>query len=945
MIVHRLRTEHQTDPLGIDTRRPRLSWELLDDRRSVMQAAYQVAVAPTVEALLSRVGLYWDSGRVDSDASLDIVYAGDPVCSRQRYFWTVRVWTESDGEPSEWASPAVWEMGLLDEADWVARWVEPVQRPAIGEAPISPGDVVEGRARIEADHALLNPAQYMRRSFSIVGEIARARIYATAHGVYELELNGARVGRQELAPEYTAVDEYLMYQTYDVTQLVREGANVVGAVVADGWYAGRLGITGASANWGDRLGLLMQLEITLADGGRITVGTDESFCSSTGPIRYADLLIGEKYDARLEQSRWSTADFDPSSWVPVRTASFPLANLVAHYGEPLRVIAEIPAMGVMTTPDGGAVVDFGQNIAGHIRMRVSGPAGAEVVLEHSQTLDSAGNFFLNILGRNNENRDVYVLKGDGREEFEPRLTYHGFRYVKVTGYPGTIDPRDFLAIAVSSVEEPAAYFSSTSPALNQLHNNVQWTMRSNLFSVPTDNPDRERAGWAGDLQIILPTAAQLFEIQPFLTRWFRNMVLEQFDDGLVPMVVPYFSGYRRDLGDPAGIHTYAGWGDVAVIGPWLTYLAYGDIELLAETYDAGEKWLAYVATVAEGTLTDDDRSDPDRALLWRATAFHFGDWLTPSSTTVNEHGLYGAANNFANVELVPTLYFAYSSDVMVRIAAVLGREEDSRRYAEQAAAIRRGFGKAFVTDDRRLSQDTQGMYVLALQFEMVESELRPHFVNRLVDLIRANGSRLDTGFLSTAYLLPLLCDEGHETLAFDLLLQESAPSWLYQVRKGATTVWELWTAVQESGDVTRISQNQPGLSTVGDFLHRYVGGVRPDAPAYKRIIIEPRIDTRVGGADVRVRVPYGWVASRWERSDGAFRIEVEVPPNTTAVVRMPRGVRDVHEGDIAVSEAAGTAVTLDGEDRVIVEIGSGAWAFTGRFEASARPGESVVAVV
>lgn len=927
VVLDDLRVEHEKSPLGIDVPRPRLSWKLRGGPRATRQSAYQIIVATSLSDLRQRTRLSWDSGRVSSDQSIGVLYDGEPLRSRAAYFWTVRVWTATNAL-SEWAEPGEWEVGLLEPSDWTAQWVEPSQRPVQPEIHITPDQILDGTVSLEPDLSLLNPAQLVRRDFQLSAGIERARVRATAHGVYELQLNGTRVGDHELAPEYTTADAFLMYQTYDVTELVQPGSNAIGVTLADGWYAGRLGITGASANWGDRLGLLLQIEVTYTDGTTQTVGTDSTFRSSSGAVVYADLLVGQRTDARLEPVGWTLPGFDDSDWNPVQPVDHDLANLAAQVGTPLRAVAELPALEVITTPAGERVLDFGQNIAGHIRMNVQGTAGTEVILDHSQTLDEQGNFFANVLGRNNSSRDVYVLAGGPVETFEPSLTYHGFRYVRVSGYPGRLRPEQFTAVVVSSVSDSSIDFTTGDEDINQLHRNVQWTLRSNLLSVLTDNPDRERAGWTGDLQIVLPTAIQAFELESFLTRWFRNMVLEQLDDGQIPMVVPYFRAYREALsGDNE--HSYAGWGDVAVLAPWTTYLAYGDRRVLEDTYAAAKGWVEYITRIAPGTLTEEDRTDPDKARLWRATAFHFGDWLTPSSTEVTELGLYSASNNFANVELLPTMYFAYSCDVLARIAVVLGEWIDAARYAEQAAQIRAGFVKAFVTDDGRLTRDTQGMYTLALALELVDQDLRPSFVRRLVELIHENGDRLDTGFLSTAHLLPVLSEEGYTRLAYDLLLQTAAPSWLYQVRQGATTIWEHWTAIEETGRVTRISQNQPGLSTVGAFLYGYVSGIRSDSPGYKTALIAPRVDDRLRFASARFESPHGRIATRWELTVDGLQLDVEIPPNTSAKLRMPERLIDVVERGVPAANVDGVLAAYQDGETLVLELGSGSYSFSG----------------
>lgn len=939
--VHALRAEHQSCPVGIDATRPSLSWQITDSPRATLQTGYQVVVGESAQSIQALNDVVWDSGRVDSDRSIGVSYGGPALKSRTRYYWSVRVWTDGpDGTPTEWAEPAYWEMGLLHVDDWCAKWIEPVQRPTQPQPPVAhaEGEDVAHMTGGNTDLTLLNPALLIRRVFTTDRLVERARLYATAHGVYELELNGDRVGDRQLAPEYTAYDKYLMYQTYNVTDLLRDGENVIGATVADGWYAGRLGMMGESINWGDRLGLLLQLEITYSDGSTKIVASDETFTSSSGSVRYADLLVGERYDARLEQPGWSSPGFDASDWTAVEVADHSLDVLVAQHGEPLRVVAEVPAQAVLRSPTGETIVDFGQNVVGHVRLEVAGENGTEITLAHTQTLDADGNYMSNILGVANDNTDVFVLRGGGTETFEPTLTYHSFRYVRVHGYPGDIAPEQLTAVVVSSVAEADGQFRTGNADLNRIHSNVEWTLRSNLFSIPAESPDRERAGFTGDFQVVAPTAVQMFACRALVERWFRNLVAEQFENGLVPLIVPYQKAYREMYDTVKLTPTAAGWGDAAVTAPWTAYRAYGDARILEETYAAGVKWLDYVSVAAAASLSPDDAEDDDLKHLWRNEPdqelrdnggfnfLQFGDWLTPSKATLDKFGFYTIEDAAAVARLVPTMFYAHSADLLGKMAEVLGKDAESRTYADRAAAIRRGFRKAFVGEDGLLIEDVQGMYVLALQFNLVGDDLRPGFARRLGQLIRKNDGRLDTGLLSSGFALPVLSEHGLDDIAYDVIFGDRAPSWLYQVRKGATTMWEMWDAVDEAGASAMVSHNFPGFATVGDWLFRFVGGIRSDAPGYKQIRIDPRMDKRVGFAETRLETPYGPVATRWELEDGERRLDVEIPPNTTATIRLPDDANRVTEGerDVFTSPHISVVSTHSG---VELKVGSGSYRF------------------
>ncbi|TXK84596.1 Bacterial alpha-L-rhamnosidase [Paenibacillus sp. N3.4] len=589
--VGNLRCEYMNNPIGIDIVSPRFSWVLHASRRNVWQTGYQISI-------FNATGTLWDTGKVESDSSVNYEYDGPILLSRHRYYWMVRVWDER-GDVSSWSEAAYWEMGLLSPADWEAKWIEPEQRSVIEEQPMNFYDRAKGL--VPTIYENLHPCQMLRKRFSTGEGIRRARIYATAHGIYELELNGKRVGDQELAPEMTAYDRYLQYQTYDVTELLTTGVNVIGAILADGWYAGRVGLMGDNCQYGDRQALLMQMEIEYEDGSRQTVITDKQFVSSTGPLVYSDLFIGERYDARLEKQDWSLPAYDDSCWIAVHEVQHDRSSLIAAYGEPVRVIMNVKPIRLLITPKGETIVDFGQVIAGRVRMRVRGTAGTIITLEHSEVLDEQGNFLNNIIGRFKDQKDIYVLKGADDEVYEPRFTFHGFRYVKVAGYPGKIDVNDFIGIVLSSDLGLTGDFVCSDERINRLQTNIQWSQRGNMLSIPTDCPQRERAGWTGDIQVFAPTACFNMDVNAFLTRWLRNAAVEQREDGQVPIVVPYLKGYAL-LADLMSTDSSAGWGDACIIVPWVLYNNYGDVRVLKENYEMMVKWVDYIEKSASNPM-------------------------------------------------------------------------------------------------------------------------------------------------------------------------------------------------------------------------------------------------------------------------------------------------------------------------------------------------------
>ncbi|MFC4598350.1 family 78 glycoside hydrolase catalytic domain [Cohnella hongkongensis] len=854
-----LRLENRVNPLGIDRLRPRFSWKLHADRRNIRQSAYRIVVG--IEGLFPETAV-WDSGKIESDQSVFVPYEGPPLQSRVRYCWRVKVWDER-GIESLWSECAWWEMGLLSPADWTAQWIEPEQ--------------------VNASEEQLQPAPLLRREFTVRETVKKARIYATARGLYQLELNGSKVGDQELAPEFSSYENCLQYQTYDVTKLVRVGANALGAMLGDGWHAGRIGLTGDCCSYGDRLSLLLQLEIETVGGSVMTIPSDEQFRCSFGEIVYSDLFIGEMTDARLRQDGWSEPGFDDSNWAQAAPVPFGYDHLTAQYAEPVRAVAAIRPLRIVESPKGETIIDLGQNIAGRMRFRASGPAGTRIVLEHGEILDEQGNFRNNIIGKNKDQKDIFILRGDASEEFEPRFTYHGFRYVKITGYPGVLDPNDFTGIVIGSDLRPSGSFECSDSRINRLQANIVWSQRSNMVSIPTDCPQREKAGWLGDIQAFAPTSCFNMEMYAFLSGWLRNVRFEQLKDGRIPSVVPFTEGFKRFLKQPYG-YSSAGWGDAIVILPWVLYRQYGDLQVLRDNYEAMKKWLEFIRSEA-----------PEE--VWEPAGLHFGDWLIPSlSMGDGEKAIDMRKSAYLTAELVSTCFYAHSARLLADIAELLGKADDALHYRRLNRRIRQAFAKRYVREDGLLTAHFQGIYVLALHMDMLPDRLRDKAVDHLVALIRGNGWKLDTGFVSVPYLLDVLCDNDRQPVAYRLLLQTECPSWLYAVEKGATTIWEAWQAILPDGRATNVSYNHYALGCVGDWLYRRLGGIDKLEPGYRHILIDPDTKSGFSFAKASYESVYGTICSAWERNGDMIRLSVEIPANTRATVVLPDGQRIVGSG-------------------------------------------------
>jgi alpha-L-rhamnosidase len=890
-----LRCDHRTTPLGIGEPVPLLSWRLADDdtaRRGVAPVAYRLLVAPDLDGTP-----YWDSGRIEDPEAIGAVYGGPPLRPRTRYHWRVTVWTAdgSEGHAESWFETA------LDPAGWRASWiahdwdvVEVVDPPEEGERAL--------------DAHGLRPCPLLRRAFSSRNVPVRARLYVSARGLYEMRINGERVGDAELAPGWTDYRYRVQYQTYDVTALITAGENVLAATLADGWWSGYVGFDprGPGRHYGRFPQLVAQLHLDHPDGSPEVIGTDESWRTEDGPIRHADLLMGECHDARRAIEGWDRAGFDDGSWRAARVADDDTARLVPSVDEPVRVLGELSPVAVTRVGPDVHIVDFGQNFAGRIRLTAAGlRSGQRIVVRHAEALDDDGGLYTANL-RTAAATDTLIGGAGVEAVLEPRFTYHGFRYAEVTGL-GDLSPRDITGVVLHSDTPPAGTFDCSDPEIRRLHQNITWGRRSNFVSVPTDCPQRdERLGWLADAQVFLPTACLGADVAAFFAKWMRDVLDAQGPDGGFSNVAPRMTGVP-DEGAP-------GWADAGVLIPWHLYRTYGDERILTRSLDAMCAWVDFV-----------HRHNPD--LVWRhKVGPHFADWLAIGRPTPRE--------------VVATAYFARSAELTARAAGAV-RDARAERYAALAREIRATFVARFAAPDGRIEGDTQTAYLLALAFELLPAHLAALAARRLGELVEEAGPGLTTGFLGVGLIAPVLDQWGRTDLVHALLRRTRRPSWLYPLRHGATTVWERWDGyTEESGFQAPAmnSFNHYALGSVGEWLYRGLAGLdqAPGSVAYRELVIRPRPFEDASWAEATYESARGTVAVRWRRDDDGFRLDVTVPPGATATVHVPApDEAAVREGGHPAGESPGVEFVGIGPDAaggktLVYRVESGGYRFLAR---------------
>lgn len=876
--VSEITIEYLKNPVGLDGR-PWFGWTLCSDKKHVCQEAYRLEIAVD-ENFKTMV---YESGWVKSRESIHVEAAGFCPASCKKYF--VRVQVQDGEEESSFSEPAFFVTAVLKQDQWNAQFI-----------------TAEGPEEKDS-----SGSTYLRKEIEVSGEVLEAYACTTALGLYHFYINGHKVGQDEMTPGWTSYQKHLCYQTYEVTDLLKQGANALGALVGAGWYKGKMGFLHLRNNYGDQASFLMQLVVRYRDGREETFFTEEDWLGHEGPVTFSEIYDGEIYDAGMELENWNCPGHRTDGWKQVQTVEFPKSALTAQAGSKVRVIETLNARSIFQTPQGDRVIDFGQNLTGWVRFKVRGRTGEEVRFQCFETLDSLGNVYTaNLRSAKQEIR--YICRGEGEEIYHPHFTFQGFRYVHVLDWPGELKEEDVEACVLHSDMEETGEFSCSHPLVNQLHSNIKWSMKGNFLDIPTDCPQRdERMGWTGDAQIFCRTSCYLMNTYTFFRKWLKDVAVDQTPEGGVPHVVPdIISGREKDdwlLSQ--GTHSAAAWADAAVINPWTLYLMYGDKVILEEQYDSMKQWIGFMRKHAGDHI-------------WNYK-LQFGDWV---ALDAEEGSYFGATPN----DLTCTAYYAYATGLFAKIAMILQREEDAREYEALYGEIVKKFQSTFFESDGSMTAMTQTAHILALHFNLVPEAYRQKTAEQLVILLEKEGGHLVTGFVGTPYFLHALSGNGYADKAYELLLKEDFPSWLYQVKRGATTIWEHWDGLKPDGTMwspDMNSFNHYAYGAVGEWLYRSVLGIETDevCSGYRRIIISPQTGDALAYAKGSYKSALGMICVSWEKTQtpGERRLAFTVPANAAVTIRLEKGAVPSENDGIAfqLEDGCMTAETGSGSFEII----------------------------
>ena len=920
--IYDLKTEYRTNPYGVDAEAPRFSWKLKSDKQGLIQKLYRIKVYDKAmvdednKSQFFKNLLLWDSGVVLSKESQRICYAGTPLQTAIEVVWRVEVTVvdELGHEETALSEPATFTMGIMDEADWKCKWIEP-----------------EGVIDIH----IPQPAPMLRRTFMVKEDLKRAYICQTAHGLYEYWINGKLGTEDKFKPGFTSYYYRIQYQMQDITKLLSDGENVWAVQLGDGWWRGTCG--GNRNSFGTKCQFYGQIVLEYADGSKEVIGTDEQFKWTIGGLLVSDMFMGDIYDATKEPEGWNRVGFDDSTWSHVHVADicnkktceeYGVENpgnavLIPSRGVPVREMEVFEAK-VLHDVSGRLVLDFGQNIAGYVRMRLRDTKQGQVIhLTHGETLDLEGKFSqenikqMGCKDMAHFQETLYTCKGAELESYCPMFSIHGFRYVLLEGYEEEkIQAGDFEAVAVYSAMEETGDFTCSNPLINQLVKNSRWSQKGNFMEVAVDCPTRERNAWTGDNQVYVKTATRFMNVYPFYEKWLQDQAIEQYESGKISISFPCTTSVHRPetleeikknnplaaLAGPTGNGSVgedcAGWGDAAAYIPYIIYLTYGDKQILENQYETAKKWVDYMLTCSKEhndfykdkpqyhTIGEDGVLDAEYIY---DTRMHYGEWQEPLQ---NQGEIEVTPELIARMmkmgkPLVATAYMCRSAENVADMADVLGKTADADYYRKAAERIKGVYEKYLIQEDGTIEPGHQAAYVRALSMDLCVGEKRDRVIEQLVKEVIDNEYHLNTGFLSTPFLLPSLAEIGRADLAFHVLEQTKAPSWLHPILLGATTIPEGWYSFDNYTD----SHNHYSFGAVCDFLFGYVAGIRPvwETPGYEEMVLQPIYGGSLTEARAEYESLYGKIVSEWKLKDGIFCYKCEIPVNTKAKVILPDG--------------------------------------------------------
>ena len=808
----------------------------------------------------------WDSGNVQS-ADRHNIPCGAELEPCKKYNWKLTV-AFNDGTECEEAGDD-FTTGI---AEWKAKWVAPdrVRKPLTDSTTPIHG-VIDQRDPFE----VLDPAVDFRKTFELQAIPDKAVLYMTARGIYNIFVNGTKVS-DLFAPGVTSYGKRIEYQQADVQPFLVKGKNVIAATLADGWYTGKIGAVGLGQQYGTENALLFQMEL-FTNGKWDSVCSDDQVKCAESAWQYADLFVGAAYDENLERCGWMQADYDDSEWKSAKVCDYGYQELSFQSIDPICVQRTIRPV-VFRAPNGDLILDAGEVIVGYVTVKLNMKAGDVLKLEHTEVLDKEGNFMLNIIGQNKNQTDVLKAAKDGLHEWQPEFTNHGFRYVRVSGTEDT-DPAHYEIVVIHTPLSVTGSFACDDERINKLQENVLRSQSGNMIGIPTDCPQREKTGWTGDMQVYAPTACYEMDVEQFLRHWLADMRNEQLPDGQMPHIIPYFPSH--DIMKPAWIDgvSAGGWSDACVVVPWRLYEAYADVTILEENYEMMDRYMTSCKARVAAQPENCESTGEHMKYIWN-NDFQFGDWLMPSAV---KSGLVGPPMMMLTGFEAGTLMYAYTNMLMAKICTVLGKDAEAAEYAAIHRKVCDAFMTEFANEDGTLKKDFQGLYVLALQMDAIPAEKRQNAVDKLVSLIHENGDRLDTGFLSVPFLLPVLHDCGEAALANKLLFQDEAPSWLYEIKCGATTLWESWDAIDEEGNPKDYSMNHFAFGCVAEYLFKYIAGIQATAPGFKKVRIEPDFSCGLREVNASYDSIMGRISVHWKLDGDKKILDVVLPPDVQGV--------------------------------------------------------------